>query len=69
MSFIPFVKFDYESIIEYKFMTIYKCTDGVIVVICPCMLLANPVMLPYWIIVYVYVLCVYYMYMQILAHC
>ena len=31
-----------------------------------CVLLANPSILSYWLIVYASVLCVYYMYMQIL---
>ena len=44
------------------------CTDGVIIYLCCQMLLANPGMLLYWMIVYAYVLHTYYLCMWILAH-
>ena len=52
-------------------MTIYTsilCRDGVTVLMCPCMLVANSGLLLYWMNVYAYVLCMYYMSMWILAH-
>ena len=52
-------------------MTIYTSvlfTDGKTILMCPCVLLANPGMLPYLMNVYAFMLCVYYICMHILAH-
>ena len=43
------------------------CTDDIIILVCPCMLLANPGMFLCWMNVNAYVLCIYYVCMQVLA--
>ena len=43
-------------------------TDGMNIFMHHCMLLAYPGMLPHWMTAYIYVLCIYHMCMQILAH-
>ena len=44
------------------------CTDGIIILMCHCMVLASPGMLPNRVFVYIYVICIYYMHMQIISH-
>ena len=62
---------DYESNIICTIMTIYTivlCTDGMNLLMCYCVLLASPGILPYWMIVYIIVLSIFYMSMQVLTH-
>ena len=43
------------------------CADGMLIFVCPCMLLANCSMLPYWQITCAHVLCILYVHTD--SHC
>ena len=71
MLLIQCVWCGYESVWICTFMNIYTsvlCIDSITVLRCPCVLLANHLMLSFWMNVYAYLLYVYYMCIQILIH-